>query len=648
MRRKLEYYKLPEELLNPELWNPILIENVPFDKQLEFSRLKDAIYLYLTSEEQVSSILTKFNLSKKRFYSVLDRCLQMKNEYEIYQYEGILNRSNKKYERISYDSVTDKSHVGAFRQLLLNYPSLEQSIGDTHFRRNKKKSTRMLRITQYELFIEELRTLGVKDFEYPFNTSDKAKRSFYNYLKKLDADNYEESMKKEGNEAYQRSKENREPVSLLPQVTRPYAEVELDGHWLDAEFVVTATDINGDTFQVEVIRPWLLVIIDRATRCILGYHLTTSRNYNSQDVLSCIHNAIHPWSPKSISIPGVKYLPDAGFPSGLLEEAEFGVFETLFMDNAKAHLAEQIQGKLTQGLGVSLCFGKVAGPTCRAIVERFFGTLEDSFIHRLPSTTGSNPNDKKRANNPEEAAESYEITFEALKEIMDVVVANYNATPSLGSMGHAPIHLMKKRFDKGFIVGKLSEDKRNSQLFFAITYDRKVVANNQAGNYIHINFCNAKYTGIKLSKSKGMIGKSLTVVIDPKDITSVMTFTETGHFFEKLYAEKRWRKIPHTMEDRKLIHRALKDRRFKVGTQDDAVTKYVDYIRQNKDMNKKEKSLATRTMIYRRAEVLDFPLDSKSSAEQESIEEMIQKEKKKISQQDIFRDTRQFRNVTID
>ncbi|MGX7010142.1 hypothetical protein SAMN02746068_02084 [Lactococcus chungangensis CAU 28 = DSM 22330] len=292
MRRKLEYYKLPEELLNPELWNPILIENVPFDKQLEFSRLKDAIYLYLTSEEQVSSILTKFNLSKKRFYSVLDRCLQMKNEYEIYQYEGILNRSNKKYERISYDSVTDKSHVGAFRQLLLNYPSLEQSIGDTHFRRNKKKSTRMLRITQYELFIEELRTLGVKDFEYPFNTSDKAKRSFYNYLKKLDADNYEESMKKEGNEAYQRSKENREPVSLLPQVTRPYAEVELDGHWLDAKFVVTATDINGDTFQVEVIRPWLLVIIDRATRCILGYHLTTSRNYNSQDVLSCIHKAV--------------------------------------------------------------------------------------------------------------------------------------------------------------------------------------------------------------------------------------------------------------------------------------------------------------------------------------------------------------------
>lgn len=73
----------------------------------------------------------------------------------------------------------------------------------------------------------------------------------------------------------------------------------------------------------------MLCLIDRATRCILGYSLTVEKQYNTQDVLNCIKKTIFPWKPLELTLSGVQYDNNAGFPSGMFEKAAYGIFSEI-------------------------------------------------------------------------------------------------------------------------------------------------------------------------------------------------------------------------------------------------------------------------------------------------------------------------------
>ena len=135
----------------------------------------------------------------------------------------------------------------------------------------------------------------------------------------------------------------------------------------------------------------------------------------------------------------------------------------LCIDNAKAHLAGNVLHKLVDTLGCSLNFGSVATPETRGIIERFFGTLETRGFHRLPGTTGSNIYDTKRKN-PQEEAVRYNITFEQITELMEVLIAEYNNTPHSSLKNETPLECLTRKLQNPFCRPTIASEELKNEI----------------------------------------------------------------------------------------------------------------------------------------------------------------------------------------
>ena len=162
-------------------------------------------------------------------------------------------------------------------------------------------------------------------------------------------------------------------------------------------------------------------------------------------------------------------------------QLEWVTFEELSYDNAKANLAGNVVNKIASVVGCAVNPGPVEFPECHAIIERLFETLEEATGHRVPSTTGSNPQDPRRTN-PDAAAEKFEITLDHLYELMDLVIARYNATPHSGIGYKAPLELMAQfAADEHSLMNKIPEDKRNKLGLLNVEFKRTVRGNIKEG-----------------------------------------------------------------------------------------------------------------------------------------------------------------------
>lgn len=272
--------------------------------------------------------MIKTELSKKEFYQQLRRCFTLKSNGEIYGYGALIpGHRVKNYQREKrYDN---KNYSGAFIKLLSDYLDLESLIYRNYFESGAKNEFQINKKNLQKIFLKKCKELGISKNEYPFISPDLGRRALSNYVKKLEEKYPFEAMKREGNDAYQLLRANRNSSSFLDIIKRPLESVELDGHQIDAFFELEVQTPYGDYRRIDYKCPWLLCLIDRATRCILGYSLTVEKQYNTQDVLNCIKKTIFPWKPLELTLSGVQYDNNAGFPSGMFEKAAYGIFSEI-------------------------------------------------------------------------------------------------------------------------------------------------------------------------------------------------------------------------------------------------------------------------------------------------------------------------------
>ena len=158
-------------------------------------------------------------------------------------------------------------------------------------------------------------------------------------------------------------------------------------------------------------------------------------------MLNAIKNTIQPHQRLEFKKHRFDYAENGGFPSKAIPEAEWAVFDTVILDNAKSHLSHNVVKKLTEDLKCAVNFGAVATPETRGIIERFFRTLETSGFHRIPSTTGSNMQDTKRKN-PEKERVKYQITYEDIEEMKEYIIADYNKSSQTALENQTPSIIM--------------------------------------------------------------------------------------------------------------------------------------------------------------------------------------------------------------
>ena len=488
-------------------WDEIDYSVIPENKKQELKARVKAVKMYIGGYK-LNEIQQQTGVHYSRITYYVKRCMEFDEEGNMLGYAALIP-----YRKLKSGSK--------FQNFAESEQDITRRIVEKFFKKRTGPDKHISVNETFKMFLAELRKSGRYTIDdYPFTLSDCGRRNFYRLLAKFSLGFAPFRM---GTEAMKLFKTTSGHPKLMSKPLQPFQVVEMDGHKIDAIWSIEIPKANGDTMLVNTERVWILANIDVATRAIVGYSLSLSRNYDQFDVLECLESSIVPYKP----ITDI----DAVLPSNAIPEAKWAMFNEVHLDNAKAHLAKSVLAQ-TEKLGCSFVFGPVATPVMRPHIERFFGTLEEMCYHRLPSTTGSNPSDVRR-NNAEKEAIHFKVTIDMLMDLTEQAVAAYNNRPHDGLGGFTPLEVMKQRIGKGLLPRQLPIEMRTD---FALTHTIKRVVRGSMTEGVrpYVQYLNNRYSSPKLAETYRYHGKTVTLVVDPKNVCKVKAYLEDGSFIDEL------------------------------------------------------------------------------------------------------------------
>lgn len=241
-------------------------------------------------------------------------------------------------------------------------------------------------------------------------------------------------------------------------------------------------------------RPWLSLVVDTHSRCIMGMHLGMESPSAEVVCLSLRHAIL----PKHYSRG---YELSQGWGT-------YGVPQYLYTDSGKDFKSGHIEQVASE---LKIVLHQRRYPAEGGIVERPFGTINSEVLSQMPGYTGGSV--KRRSKSAERKAK---LTLGDLeKRLVRYIVENYNASVDarsgdLSRMG---------RWEAGRLaeVPLLSERELDICL---MRRSRRVV---YRGGYIQ--FANLSYRGEHL---EGYAGSWVVMRYNPGDITSILLYREEG------------------------------------------------------------------------------------------------------------------------
>lgn len=630
--RDKKYYKILQLYIDD--WKTFNVDAVPAEKKEQFLKREQAIEMYSEGASN-KEIEEKTGRKPVQLLQDISKCLTKDESGNVIGYMALLQTHRQILVKPSGESGTKNS----FMALLYKYPTLPNFIagnwfGDKAYTLEKNMSCTSLHIK----FLNELIRLGVQDYEYPFNTSNKAYNSLNTYVRNLGKENIKGLAKRQSKDAAQKLLSTGYGTKYSVTVVTPYGCVQIDGHIIDCLYVVEANDKDGFPQMLPASRCWVLTVVDIATRCILGYSMTPEENYDGADVLAALRNAIEPKVKPTFTglfsnMLTEGYPENGGFPDTVMPELQYALFDSIMLDNAKSHLAKHTVDKIVNTLGCAMNFGSVATPEVRGIIERMFGTIERAGFHRLPTTTGSNSKDVKRHNAEEHAIRSG-ISYQDIQELMAFYIAVYNNSAHSSLENLTPIQALQKKVKEAGMYPTVIKD--NKELISKVHHltdfivERTVRGNEKDGRRPMISYENAIYRGPILSSNYKYIGKKVFIEVDPDDVSRVRLYDENGVYIEELHAVGPWGKESHSLKTRKLASKRAREN----GTQNNPFYAQIpdleDALRKE---GKKSKKARTRAAIIRDEKKKKNVKNKESDNEvRELAKEQSRREEQKIIQ----------------
>jgi len=513
---------------------------------------------------------------------------------------GILTATFKKYPKVEEDFIAE---IWSFHRL----------------NRGMKFDLGIL----YSAFKKLLREAGVRDDEWPFSEKRGGRRTVQKFIKKVLETDYIRASLSLGSKGLTHARLGSGEMGLI-DANIPFDTIELDAYKVDKFCIMNVEPLPGIYVPRLIERFWLLGVAEKSTKGFLACRFVFSSEVRAQDVHDILIDAfLGDWKPMSyISVKDLNYPPGSGMMGYILPEIRNMLWSTVSLDNAMAHHANKVKEKLRQNLGFSINYGQLGHPERRWLIENTFKQISHKIMHRVPSTTGSNPNDG-RADKPEEKAEIYEVFVDEAQQILDVWVATYNITPQMGSnfskspaeMMHAYLHNKKQRL----IFPKANNAVVNKVQLRADFEIRIVRGSYESGVAPHITLAKAKYTNSVLSRSPNLFGTELLIKINPDDYRTVEAILPDGTSLGTLTVLGYWRKTRHSGITRKIINQAYNDRTFELTYLDDIVLSYLHHLARNPN---KKHNLGFTRMYYElmlkgydgESELLDDLSDAQPSA----------------------------------
>lgn len=567
-------------------WQEVPVEVIPENSLDLYKKRKEAVDMYIDGYK-LSDIELKTGILHNRLPSLINKCIGI-SESGVTGYSALIPNIRRR-----------TSGVGNFSRLLKEHPELEEFIDGNYFGNKKYTLEKNMNLTTlHEKFLLECLRIGIQQHEYPFNTENRGYVSLCKYIQKLKSENINKQAKRENANAMQKIYSTGLGKRHAYNALAPFNTVQIDGHIIDMIYNIEIVNNDGTINKTIATRAWLIAVIDVATRCILGYSVSQEFTYNQYDVIEALKNSITPHQEIKLNIRGLKYPPNGGYYSLAYPELKYALFDTIMLDNAKSHLADNTIRKIVDDLKSAINFGSVATPETRGIIERFFGSLETRGFHKLPSTTGSNINDLKRKE-PEATSIKYDITYDEITELLEILIAEYNNTPNSGIDNLSPLECMRKKIFEAGMTPTMADETMISvveKLNFR-TDTRKVVGGTKAGKRAYINFMGTEYRSNKLALTGNYIGQTITIIYNPKDISTVEAYTSDGLFIDTLVARGEFGTKSHSVKTRKNATKFAREQGRKKQDYNMSITTYEEHLNAK---GKKSRRAATQADIVRR------------------------------------------------
>lgn len=588
MALRFDRHSLDPKQSDLSTWPDVATNNLTGEKRRRFDKLRRVLEDYF-DQKKVKDICAEHQISRVEINRVLKRCLAIHSDGRIWGFRALISHMHQKtYQRTTpikgSGGKRKAGNAGAMTQLFEMFPTLLELVETLFLKKHKDTIVHESRIplkSIHKRFIKACRDLGLTAKDYPLSQQYQGRVALWHFLGKLENTRMKEvAAARYGNDAARKLRNGDREPSSEPRRLRPIEVVEFDGHRIDGHCTVHIPSPHGGFVSKVIDRFWILTIIEVLTRTILGYYITLNREYNQDDVLSCVKNALTPWQPKTLTIPGLAYPPHSGLPSFIYPDLEWAVWDEFKYDNAKAHLADKTLDRLCSTVGCATNPGPVKSPDNRSILERWHQTFEENGFHRLPSTTGSGPKDPRRRNS-EKAALKFDIYLGEIEELASVIIADYNCTPHSGIGGRSPLEYLGFLLEDADVkdsIRKLPRVKRNNLRLLNYQATREVRGSKKEGKRPYIEFAGARYQNSVLGRNPELIGKRLTLSVDPEDPRSLIAFLPSGAELGILTARGIWGREPHTLKMRSAIGQLRHKKLIHYTQNDDPIHIYLDYL----------------------------------------------------------------------
>ena len=281
--------------------------------------------------------------------------------------------------------------------------------------------------------------------------------------------------------------------------TRILERVEIDHTPLDLILL-------DDELLIPIGRPYLTLLVDVFSGCILGFHLS----YKSPSYVSAAKAISHAIKPKPLDHLKIELQND--WPC-------YGKIENLVVDNGAEFWSKSLE-HACHATGINIQYNPVRKPWLKPFVERFFGMINQCFLSEIPGKTFSNILEKEEYRPEKDAIMQFSTFVEEFHRwIVDVYHQDSNSRDT-----RIPIKRWKQGFDVYPPLKMNSEEEERFSILMRISDTRTLTRNG-------LKFEELMYDSTALAdyrkhypQTKESVKKIIKV--DPDDISKIHVYLE--------------------------------------------------------------------------------------------------------------------------
>lgn len=576
----------PIERLAYESWPDIIVDGLGAEAIAKVHLLTQAIKDYIDGVPSDSSLESR-GIYRTTVLRAFRRCSSLDGFGKVVGWPGILpyfrlRQPVRRAPLVQSGRNAQGGLTGALASTLNSYPAIREGLDDfltgCALRRAGYEAG-ISAATAHGKFLGLCKDAGIPEYKWPFTTMYKGKESIRRYCNRFLDENYDQIVSTQyGSKARARANTSSGYKSQLV-CTRPFDIVELDEHKCGFIGAIGIPSPEGLRW-LPMERFTIVLVVERFYSVVLGYSVVLRREANSGDILDALNAALGAEAP-SCDMEGLVRSSVAKLPRELAETFQWCGFDALLVDNALAHLSNEVVERARSIIGCDVNFGPKARFERRALVENVFGMLEKRGFRRTSLTTGIGPNDPQRQS-PEATASQARVPLEAMLQFIDDVISEYNTHRGKANYGDSPMGRLEAGNDDqdrmGFMFPVLPPLLPHVAGLDMSVYSATIRGDKAKGRRPYFGFMKESYTGLELSRRFDLVGKNVHIHVRRKAIKSVKVYTKSGGFVDTCMVMGRWSHHEHSIDTRSHINSLIASGQLRVAYGESAVAKFNDAI----------------------------------------------------------------------